>query len=341
MSNELIQMPGVSITREHQAAPAKHYADVALEIAAEEIASGKYIPPKRDFDELNIALRSGLGEETYDPKTVTPADFESTAFSLDLAYHPRVAEALDRMAREVEVKKDHGQEYIEKAQMLHEMNVNAQKKNRWPGQERWKDPEAEEKRMGQLLTPFQFLEKLCEVIGPTRVMLNRFVVLPTPASLSGRVALLVKSPDRKKSPLTVKMDSRTMQLTIHLRRLEKDFRQVRDIDKSAELKRQINMTGLMLEERDRRANADEFEDFLQVGTLQSPNNTEWMVMAFDEFGVPTIAKYIGWRTALLSMIRLDVITEKEAHKAFPLKGGTDASEWYMQQLFEWRNGRRG
>lgn len=340
MSNELIQMPGVSITREHQSAPAKHYADVAIEQAAEEIASGKYIPPKRDFDELNIALRSGLGEETYDPRNVTPADFESTAFSLDLAYHPRVAEALDRMAREVQVKKEHGQEYIEKAQMLHELNVNAQKKNRWPGQERWKDAEAEEKRMGRLLTPFQFFERLCEIVGPTRIMLNRFVVLPTPTSKSGRVALLVKSPDKKKSPLMTRMDPKTFQLTIKLQGLQKDFRQVRDIQKSAELKRRIDVANVMLEEQTRRANADEFDDFMMVGTIQSPNNTEWMVMNFDEWGVPTTAKYIGWRTALLSMIRLEVITEREAHKAFPVKGGSDAADWYLQQLFEWRNGRR-
>lgn len=70
---------------------------------------------------------------------------------------------------------------------------------------------------------------------------------------------------------------------------------------------------------------------VQVGTLQYPLGTEWMIMRFNEYGVPTTAKYLGWRTALLSMITLGVITEKEAHKAFPLKEGP-ASAWYREQL---------
>lgn len=70
---------------------------------------------------------------------------------------------------------------------------------------------------------------------------------------------------------------------------------------------------------------------VQVGTVQYPCGPEWMVMKFNEYGVPTTAKYLGWRTALLSMITLGVITEKEAHKAFPLSEGP-ASAWYREQL---------
>jgi hypothetical protein len=70
---------------------------------------------------------------------------------------------------------------------------------------------------------------------------------------------------------------------------------------------------------------------VQVGTLQYPCGPEWMVMRFNEYGVPTTAKYLGWRTALLSMITLGVLSEKEAHKAFPLKEGP-ASAWYQEQL---------
>jgi hypothetical protein len=70
---------------------------------------------------------------------------------------------------------------------------------------------------------------------------------------------------------------------------------------------------------------------VQVGTLQYPCGPEWMVMRFNEYGVPTTAKYLGWRTALLSMITLGVLTEKEAHKAFPLGEGP-ASAWYREQL---------
>jgi len=79
-------------------------------------------------------------------------------------------------------------------------------------------------------------------------------------------------------------------------------------------------------------------DKLQVATLQFPLGTEWMIMAFTEYGVPKYAKFLGWRTALLSMISLGVITEKEAHKAFPLREGGRASTWYKQQLYELRGG---
>lgn len=73
------------------------------------------------------------------------------------------------------------------------------------------------------------------------------------------------------------------------------------------------------------------DGLFQVGTLQYPCGPEWMVPRFDEYGIVTRAKYLGWRTALLSMIDLRVITEKEAHKAFPLES-TPAADWYKQQL---------
>lgn len=81
---------------------------------------------------------------------------------------------------------------------------------------------------------------------------------------------------------------------------------------------------------------DRSKDFVQVGTLQYPCGPEWMVMRVDEYGIPTTAKYLGWRTALLSMIDLGVISEKEAHEAFPLRTGP-AGDWYRQQLFEIRS----
>lgn len=78
---------------------------------------------------------------------------------------------------------------------------------------------------------------------------------------------------------------------------------------------------------------------LMVGTLQYPCGPEWMVPRFDEYGIVTTAKYLGWRTALLSMIDLCVITQKEAHKAFPLVEN-QASAWYREQLYRIR-GRDG
>ena len=82
---------------------------------------------------------------------------------------------------------------------------------------------------------------------------------------------------------------------------------------------------------------DYLKDKMQVATLQWPLGTEWMQMHFNEYGVPTTAKFLGWRTALLSMIMLRVITEQEAHKAFPVTPNP-ASLWYRAQLYQIRNG---
>ena len=78
------------------------------------------------------------------------------------------------------------------------------------------------------------------------------------------------------------------------------------------------------------------DQFLAVGTLQWPCGPEWMIPKFDEYGVPVRAKYLGWRTPLLCLIAKRIITEKEAHKAFPLGDGP-AGDWYREQLFELRN----
>jgi hypothetical protein len=93
-------------------------------------------------------------------------------------------------------------------------------------------------------------------------------------------------------------------------------------------------TEMLLE---REAYEAETPELLRVGTLQAPLGTEWMMMNFDEFGVPTTAKYVGWRTALLTMVRAGAITEEEAHRAFPVGGGP-AAEWYLQQLYDRRKG---
>lgn len=344
MSNPIpIESPTVSVRREHQSAPAKHYADVALERAAEDIATGKFVPPKRELeDAFQIALRAGLDFKDYDPHSVGDSDFESTQFSFDLASHPLVAEALDRMGKEMEDAKS-SQEYVEKNQMLWELNENSQRKHRWPGQERWKGKENEERRIGQILSPVQFFLQLGTVIGSDRVMIGRYAMLPKrpegePESKSGRVPLLVKNDSRKDSALQP-ANHRVMILAEKLRRLERHFTSARDLSKKQEMQAQINAVTVLLDQEEQRQSRQMYPDFDMVACLQWPLGTEWMILNFDEWGVPTTAKYLGWRTALLSMIRLRVISEDEAHKAFPLKGDLDVANWYQRQLYEWRNGR--
>lgn len=73
-----------------------------------------------------------------------------------------------------------------------------------------------------------------------------------------------------------------------------------------------------------------------VTTLQYPWSYEWSVMRFDEYNVPTAEKFRGWRTTLLNMIIKGVLTEEQAHRAFPLHICA-ASTFYRKQLYNFRN----
>lgn len=274
-----VEMGPVHIPAEHQSAPKKTWADKEIEAAAEEIRSGQFSPVLDPHDPLD-AMAVGLqrGQLPNSPKEI---DMRSMLETQVLMQHPRVQEALARLEQEKQDAR-HAQEYLEKAQMLHELNANASKADHWDGQGRWIGKENEEMRIGLILTPFQFLERLEKVIGRGRVFINRY-------SVNARVALL--APDNLEKPLILM---------------------------PGQPEPPKNPSGMV-----------------QVGTLQYPCGSEWMVMRFDEYGVPTEPKYLGWRTALLSMIRLGVLTEKEAHKAFPLGSGP-AKAWYEEQLFEMR-----
>lgn len=274
--------PAIIIPVEHQSAPKEHWADKEVAKAAEEIRTGQFIPQSDPDDFLAIGLQRGA--KILNPALVGGDQklslIDQTADSMALAQHPRVQEALARLETEKREARN-SQEVAEKAQMLHEMNERAAQANKWDGQGRWLGAENEAQRVVNIITPFQFLERLERVIGPGRVFLNRYAVLK-------RVALLAE--DRGRTSLIV-------------------------------------LPGMPEKNED---------GLVQVGTLQYPCGPEWMVPRFDDYGVPTTAKYLGWRTALLSMIYLNIITEKEAHKAFPLSTGP-ASAWYREQLFQIRS----
>jgi hypothetical protein len=279
MSNEA---PAIHIPREHQSAPAEHWADTEVAKAAEEIRTGQFTPVLEEDDFLAVGLQRGAA--IRDPSKIGGAEklalVDETLDSMALAQHPRVKEALARLETEKREARN-SQELAEKSQMLFEMNARAVQGNQWDGQGRWMGKENEEMRIVNIMTPQEFLRRLEFVIGERRVFLNRFAV-------NKRVALLAE--DRGE-------------------------------------KRMIISAFGTPEKRP--------DGLVQVGTLQYPCGPEWMVPRFDEYGVPTTAKYLGWRTALLSMIDSKVLSEKEAHEAFPLASGP-ASAWYRQQLFEIR-----
>lgn len=269
------QAPAIHIAPEHQSAPEKTWADKEVEATAEEIRTGQFKPVEDEEDYVPVLLQRG--KKLRDPRTVKMDEVQGTEALLQ---HPRVQAALARLELEKSEARN-SQEMLEKAQMLFELTEEGCKRNRWNGQERWRGKEEEEMRVGLVLTPFQFMERLEKVIGPGRVFLNSFAV-------GKRVALLARNP--KPAPVI----------------------------------------WLPNQPEPRRDGLE------QVGVLQYILGTEWMIMRFDEFGVPTTAKFLGWRTALLSMIQLGVITEKEAHKAFPLGSGP-AAAWYKEQLFIMRS----
>jgi hypothetical protein len=279
------EAPAVHIPREHQSAPAEHWADKEVRKAAEEIQTGQFTPSEDPDDFLAIGLQRGLAIQNPNELGAGKlALIQETADSLALAQHPRVKEALERLDREKREARS-SQEMLEKGQMLHEMNQRAAQKNQWDGQGRWLGKENEEMRIVNILTPQQWLEKLKAVIGERRVFINRFAVL-------NRVAVLVPNTEANRSLILI--------------------------------------PGLPEMPRDRNT------PYLAAATLQWPCGPEWMIPKFDEYGVPVRARYLGWRTALLCLINKKVISEKEAHQAFPLGTGP-AGDWYHQQLFEMRS----
>ena len=266
------EAPAVHVPIEHQSAPKESWADKEIRKATEEIVTGQFTPVIDDDDPLRV-LSIGVqrGQLPSHPNQIDPNSLMDTNL---LIQHPRVQEALAKLEQERDNARS-TQEYLEKAQMLHELNAAAAQANQWDGQDRWVGHDNEEMRIGQILSPQEFMRRLQRVIGEKRIFLNSFAVCK-------RVALLAPDPN----PALIILPN--------------------------QVKRE--------------------DGLVQVATLQYPCGSEWMVMRFDEYGVPTTAKYLGWRTALLSLIRQELLTEKEAHKAFPLGDGP-AGDWYREQLY--------
>jgi hypothetical protein len=310
--SEKQKAPAVIVPVEHQSAPKEHPADRAIMQAAEEIDSGRYKPPTDILEHMpNVALRTGTPEMLEKP--VTRADYAHTENTIILAEHPRVKEALARLAQERDDAPT-SQEYVEKALMLHELNEMQRSGQKWEGQERWEGAENEDERRGRILTPLEFYVQLMRVMNPGgqfahhSFMVGKRLIraIGVPPLLLGREAQL-QHPELPASS----QSGRVPLFVVGRQRVE-----------------------ILLPGQPDTAK----EEPIAVAMLQWPANTEWMMLNFDQFGVPTTAKFIGWRTALLALIRAGIISEKQAHKAFPVGSGPAAS-WYRQQLRDWRNQR--
>lgn len=342
------QSPAMHIARKHQSAPQTHWADKEIQKAAVEIDEGRYVADpsmENAADQLGLALGTGTGRVAMGEK-LTFEDFQREAIATrdmnELGKHPRVVEALERLKLECDQAKT-PDEQLEKMWAMRELNQASAEGSKWEGQERWEGRENEEMRKGQLLTPIQFHEKLCSVIGRERILLSHHAVKTHPDAKSGRVGLYIKNVhwtgDQvvKKEYVAAQSDKLRTEGTAEMVK-GKRYRLAgmnaladKAMNKAAEMAEQA--TRLLMEQS---AQEQIEPEFLRVGTLQWPLGTEWMIMAFDEYGVPTQAKFLGWRTALLTMIRAGCLTEEEAQLAFPV-GSSPASSWYLEQLYMRRN----
>ncbi len=345
--------PALHIARRHQSAPKAHPAEAEIRKAAEEIDGGRYVADSRASDEKvldGLGLALGLGSDGVAVGEARSFDDwhkqeQATRQMNELGRHPRVQEAMERMEREIEDAKT-PEEEVEMRWRIHEMLAAEQEGNKWKGQERWEGRENEEMRRGEILSPWQFYDRLCAALGRRdRILLkDDRIVKMSSTGKSGLLALVVRNP-MWNGQTSIQHDYAQVkagELRVAAESELTKAKRLRNAKYNAEADKSFHMAGDMIQTAtemllERDAYEAEVPEFLRVGTLQAPLGTEWMIMGFDEFGVPTSAKYVGWRTALMTMIRARVITEEEAHLAFPLGTGP-AAAWYLQQLYMWRNG---
>lgn len=340
-----VEMGNVVIPPHQQSHQKEHWADREIKEAAREIDEDRWAPDADpEMDDAMAGMRIALGAGTTGVAVGQPAtekEFRDTEMYNLIGRHPRVIEALERMRQEVYDPPD-PHAALERNLALHELAVAATKPQRWDGQGRWEGLENEQMRYGVILTPQQFFKRLKKVVG-NRIMLGEQVVRTSSTAKSGRIGLYVPNPRWTGAPVLV--DQRP--LTIAKLRTEgeamlKSARMLRNLGFDSDADKKVNLAGEIAEyamrlQMDMSAEEQLREpEMLRVGTLQWPANTEWMIMAFTQYGAVYAPKFLGWRTALLTMIRSKAITEREAHTAFPVPS-TEASAWYLEQLAMMRN----
>jgi hypothetical protein len=346
-------MANIIIKPQDQSAPKEHWAEGEIRKAQADIDAGNFIPdPDPVADERMEAMEGlglRLGEGALTGKLGPHIEkFRQTHEELmaaePLMRHPRVVEAMERMAKEIE-ENPNSHEVAEKTCMMREMAEQQAKRGRWAEQGKLAGEDDEKSRYGEILSPQQFYDRLGKVTGKGKIKLSPHVVYPAhQVGKTGRVGLYIPNPEWKGDAL-VYDDSKHRQAMLlkargehelakakRLRKLMLHSEADKTFDSAGEFAKQATIL-LMEESAEMQLRPPEL---LRVATLQWPLGTEWMVCNFDEFGVVTSAKFLGWRTALLTMIRSNVITEQQAHRAFPVGSGP-AADWYLEQLLIWRS----
>lgn len=321
-----------------------HWADKEIRKAAVEMDEGRYIPDplsehESAFDGMGLALGSGSGGAAVGLKP-TLEEYRETHDLNELGRHPRVQEAMDKLKAETE-NDPLSAEAMEAGWRLWEMNQREAQKQKWPGQERWIGKDNEAMRYGEIMTPQEFYRRLCEVIGDSRVLLGRYAYKIDKDANSALLGLYTPNPDwngtDRPQVETVSIQVATLKHDAELKRREmlrlKAAKNYGEAIKAARIATEMFRTAAELEvKKGMDAVTAIASEFNRVGALQWPQATEWMLMNFDRYGVPTTQNHLGWRTALLTMVRHRAITEEEAEEAFPAGDGP-AAQWYLQQLW--------
>jgi hypothetical protein len=197
------------------------------------------------------------------------------------------------------------EEQVEQLIRGYELNYAASSGSRWKGQERWMGKENEEMRLVNILHPHQVFAKLRRAGVDARIESpGDYIFVPDPQTG-------VLKPRRRAVS--------NGRLWLH--------DEVRNGRVGISAWFRDPNTGL----RKRR----------MVTSLQYPYGPEWSLMRFDEYDVPTVERYRGWRTALLALLMDKVLTEEEVDRAFGPVVLNEASALYRQTIQQHRRIWRG
>jgi hypothetical protein len=187
----------------------------------------------------------------------------------------------------------------------YELAYAAAAPSRWEGQERWQGRENEEMRLVNILHPHAVFRKLQGAGVDARIEAPSYWVWSID--------------DQTGQPVQVKRERTIGRIWLN------DFVVQGRVGVSAWV------WDTQLQMRRRKL----------ITSLQYPCGPEWTLMKFDEWNVPTVERYRGWRTALLALIQNDVITEEEVDRAFGPVVMNDASLLYRKKLQKHRMKRMG
>jgi hypothetical protein len=195
------------------------------------------------------------------------------------------------------------QELIEAEQQLFEDNYRAHAKYRWEGQERWMGKENEEMRLVNILHPHAVFQKMIDA--------------GIHCSIEPAVDWAWDVDPKTGITIPVQRTRSSARFWLH------DV-VIRDL---------VGISAWVWRDGNKVASYATY--------LQYPVGPEWSVMRFNEMDVPTAEKYRGWRTALVKLMQMEVLTEDEVNKAFGEPPHNAASELYYEQLEYIRKQRRG